>query len=180
MIRNPAEIRNHGGAVDPDGEIVKPAPGRYADLQAALKRYHPELKIGFDRANHHWVIYREDKELVPIDAGEDIKFQYTRPFVTIVLKCLWYVKDEDRKIFAFPRDPDEWIFRHLERFKKPQFEVDSSEFMTKHYTDQAVSRREAEDAKRKQDVSDIVDDWMPHYNRETVVMPAKENHFAAK
>lgn len=143
--------------------LPKPCPCSglhfYNDFNAKLKRFNPDLGLGFDIRLGFWVIVRNNPEAVTIDAGQDdLKIGYVHKFLTILMAMKWTFNqvgpDRANKFVTLPRQPGEWVFPILKRWSKSQM-IGKSEWVR----DAMLNHREREEADQKANLKAFTDGW---------------------
>lgn len=132
----------------------------YLDFEERLQRFHPELHIGFDRKLGRWIIFRYVREPVTIDTGDEkLNVTHMHNFVTILMDLKWVFnvigKDNANNFVTYPREPGDWVFEKLKKWKRSQFDAKTDWIRGKMLEDRAKEEEtSAKELKR------ITSDWV--------------------
>lgn len=157
---------------------------REKEFDAKLKRFHPELHLGFDMKKGRYVIYRWVRERTRLRGGPGYpNLAAHEPVLVIVHLLKWVTRTRNANggtvYKSHFRDFGDWVFGHLEQFKPKQFELDG-DWVFPTMRDIANKNEARAQAKFRGQVEDIVGDAMtladrgnPEFIRTAVRVPEK-------
>lgn len=115
---------------DPQGQVIIPR-GIHEDLQGALSRVHPGLRLVFDRQEGFWAVARFKPFVLRfVDTEHLPAFSWTYRQPVLVT---WIRESIDTPFdggwmtdYRFVK-PDEWVIRSIAKFEKGDYDYDNSD-----------------------------------------------------
>jgi hypothetical protein len=67
----------------------------YQVFEDRLRNEYPHLRLGFDRVNGRWVIYRWSHQIEDVKTGKGLPtLRYNQRYLDIVIDCKWAVEEK--------------------------------------------------------------------------------------
>lgn len=163
----------------------------YNEFNERLKRFHPDLQLAFDIKLGRWLIIRWTPETVHLDTGsESLKVGYVHRFLTILMDMKWVFnevqKDGSNKYVTHPRQPGDWVFAKLKKWKAAQF-MGRPDWVRDAMLDQRKEEEEKSNAELRSFTKDWIDDCLsiadsgnPEFVRTAVRVDEKAKAFTSK
>lgn len=154
----------------------------YNDFNERLKRFNPDLGLGFDIKNGFWVIVRWNPEAVTVNSGDKgLKVGYVHRFITVLYSMKWTFNrigaGRENNFVTIPRDPGEWVFPILKRWTRAQM-MGKPDWVRDAMLRQRDMEEEEHQAKLKaftdgwaNDVASIADRGNPLFVRTAIRVP---------
>lgn len=147
----------HTGEVFNNPDLV--TTDKYQWFQDSLRRMEPELKLGFDRNQGLWCVWRKAVHIVRCEVpevGRENTFTYAHPVPVIVKWTAQRLKGID-EVSIVP--PDETFLREIyEDLVIGAIQVDNSRWASRRLWERNYKIQQEGNAKDAQDVSDIIDE----------------------
>lgn len=154
-----AQIAQHTGHLDAEGQLV--TTDRWPELQQALRRFHPELRLAFDRTEGFWCVVRRDWEPVKLDAGEVGVpcLSYAREYYTILFVLRWTVMEDDKPPRHHYREPGMWVVHSIAAMDPRQYEPGNAEWVQQKFNEIALEKERKREQEEDEMAEAMAQEW---------------------